>query len=56
MITFELHFLVADELADAVYLLGGGHLAVLEAEAPGIDQRGYRHVEGTAGLLGDMHA
>ena len=53
--TLQRHFTVADNLQQAVHLPVGRLDSVLEAKAPGIDQRRHRNVECTLGNVGDDH-
>ena len=53
-IVLETDVLIANELAQAVYLLFGGHLFVLETEAPRIDQWCDGDVEGSICVLGNL--
>ena len=48
---FHAHLVKAHERAQAVYGVLGGHGSVLEAEAPGVDERRNRYVEGTVGVF-----
>ena len=53
-VVLQFDILHTDKLHQTVYLLFCGHLLMLEAKAPRIDQWSHRNVEGTMGVVGNL--
>ena len=51
MTIHEAHLLISHESLKAVHLVAVGHIAVLETEAPRIDQRSHCDVERPIGVV-----